>query len=184
MYHLGYCRKICIESYLWLSHSPILPQNLASRSLMNSFWLVVTSLGKLPSSCILSCVLWFWGLWIFFAAASGTRLLRMMLLCILLFLSPLHLNMWMCLGGSNTLMHFWEFRTFWSLLSSNICNLNLWYLFLWLSFYHFCYFLLLFINYLFCSGVSGEGSGVIVEGFAPATEEAVATPAAADTKVC
>ncbi|KAI5660074.1 hypothetical protein M9H77_28867 [Catharanthus roseus] len=32
------------------------------------------------------------------------------------------------------------------------------------------------------SGVSGEGCGVIVEGAAPAPEEAVATPAAVDTK--
>jgi hypothetical protein len=34
------------------------------------------------------------------------------------------------------------------------------------------------------SGVSAEGSGVIVEGSAPITEEAVATPPAADSKVC
>ncbi|XP_027122856.1 elongation factor 1-delta [Coffea arabica] len=32
------------------------------------------------------------------------------------------------------------------------------------------------------SGISGEGCGVTIEGFAAATEEAVATPAAADTK--
>ncbi|KAI5336070.1 hypothetical protein L3X38_026204 [Prunus dulcis] len=32
------------------------------------------------------------------------------------------------------------------------------------------------------SGVSGQGSGVIVEGSAPVTEEAVATPPVADTK--
>lgn len=32
------------------------------------------------------------------------------------------------------------------------------------------------------SGVSGEGRGVTIKGFAPATEEAVATPPAADTK--
>ncbi|CAI9113374.1 OLC1v1013961C1 [Oldenlandia corymbosa var. corymbosa] len=32
------------------------------------------------------------------------------------------------------------------------------------------------------SGVSEEGSGVTIEGFAPATEEAVATPPAADAK--
>ncbi|KAL3512407.1 hypothetical protein ACH5RR_025124 [Cinchona calisaya] len=32
------------------------------------------------------------------------------------------------------------------------------------------------------SGVCGEGSGVTVEGFAPATEKAIATPAATDTK--
>ncbi|XP_021806129.1 elongation factor 1-delta 2, partial [Prunus avium] len=32
------------------------------------------------------------------------------------------------------------------------------------------------------SGVSGQGSGVIVEGSAPITEEAVATPPVADTK--
>lgn len=34
-----------------------------------------------------------------------------------------------------------------------------------------------------CSGVSGEGSGVIVESSLVA-EEAIATPPAADTKVC
>lgn len=34
----------------------------------------------------------------------------------------------------------------------------------------------------FCSGVSAEGSGVIVEGSAPAPEEAIATPPAVDTK--
>lgn len=33
------------------------------------------------------------------------------------------------------------------------------------------------------SGVSAEGSGVIVEGSAPVAEEAVATPPAADSKV-
>jgi len=32
------------------------------------------------------------------------------------------------------------------------------------------------------SGVSGEGCGVTIEGYAPVTEEAVATPPAADTK--
>ncbi|KDP30930.1 hypothetical protein JCGZ_11306 [Jatropha curcas] len=32
------------------------------------------------------------------------------------------------------------------------------------------------------SGVSGEGSGVTVQGFAPVTEEAIATPPAADSK--
>lgn len=32
------------------------------------------------------------------------------------------------------------------------------------------------------SGVAGEGCGVIVEGLAPITEEAVATPPVADTK--
>ncbi|KAL3529388.1 hypothetical protein ACH5RR_008710 [Cinchona calisaya] len=32
------------------------------------------------------------------------------------------------------------------------------------------------------SGLSGEGCGVTVEGFAPATEEAVATPPVVDTK--
>lgn len=39
-------------------------------------------------------------------------------------------------------------------------------------------------NVLLCSGVSAEGSGVIVEGSAPVSEEAVATPPAADSKVC
>ena len=33
-----------------------------------------------------------------------------------------------------------------------------------------------------CSGVSGEGSGVTVEGCAPITEEAIATPPVGDTK--
>lgn len=45
-------------------------------------------------------------------------------------------------------------------------------------------FLFYKIYYLFwiCSGVSAEGSGVIVEGSVPITEETVATPPPADTK--
>lgn len=42
-------------------------------------------------------------------------------------------------------------------------------------------FFLIFLVY--SSGVSGEGSGVTVEGAAPAAEESIATPPAADAKV-
>lgn len=44
-------------------------------------------------------------------------------------------------------------------------------------------YLLLIVHALRFSGVAGEGCGVVVEGFAPITEEAVATPPAGDSKV-
>lgn len=49
-------------------------------------------------------------------------------------------------------------------------------IFLLLLLFHEFYYVLLF------SGVAGEGAGVVVEGSAPITEEAVATPPAGDSK--
>jgi len=78
--------------------------------------------------------------------------------------------MWMCPGGTNTLMLYWESRKFDSLdLNANyMCNT-------WYGSDYIC-------MPIFCihSGVSGEGSGVTVKGSLVA--EPVATPPAADTK--
>lgn len=38
------------------------------------------------------------------------------------------------------------------------------------------------VQFLSFSGVSGEGSGVVVQGYAPISGEAVATPPAGDSK--
>lgn len=77
----------------------------------------------------------------------------------------------MCLGGSNTLMHFLGFRKYFEVRTYGLVSAYLG--------YTLSKFLMLFGH----SGVSDERTGITVEGFASAVEEPVATPPVTDSKV-
>lgn len=111
--------------------------------------------------------------WLLAVTSLGIRLQRMISLCMKLCPSLHHPNLWMHLGGTTTLLLFLGFRKFGAVLFFT-CHYTLW---------NSCKLVNLCLNVIWCcSGVSGEGCGVTIEGSAPITGEAVATPPAGDSK--
>lgn len=111
--------------------------------------------------------------WLLAVTSLGIRLQRMISLCMQLCPSLHHLNLWMRLGGTTTLLLFLGFRKFCAVFFY-LSLLPLW---------NSCKLVNLCLNIIWCcSGVSGEGCGVTIEGSAPITGEAVATPPAGDSK--